>query len=194
MTKQTNDDLQLEVDLLKNPTDKPPPLPEARAAMQLVDKHRLLAAWDSNVRTMKGVLVQLEISRRTNVLTRVLALGATLVNVIMLYVVIDHVRVGVEDVRVIKTAVVESSEVSTARAQKVQQTLDLVADAMVRLMEARLAEDAARAKPKDDKLQAVAVQAKHTALVTALEAKKEIVPVAERPAVELQLQQLAHPP
>ena len=76
-------ELSTELDELKNPTDRPP-TGTPREAVQIIDRSRLLAGWESNVNTMRGVLRQLAIAERTNLLTRILMLASVLFNILLL--------------------------------------------------------------------------------------------------------------
>jgi len=197
--KTTTDELHVEVDELRNPTDPPtltniripqiPPHDVIRA-----DKQRLLMAWESNVKTMKGVLVQLGVSQQTNMLTRALALLAMMVNCAFLYLVISKVEEGVRAVDQMRQQVIAASQVSAKQAEEQQAQLDLVSKAIASSLEARLAEDASLAKPKDTALRQLATESKTSALKTALQAKKEVSPASEKPQIEQQLLELNTPP
>jgi len=83
--KQTQkiNELKVEVEELKNPTERPT-IGTPREGMQVIDRQRLMAAWESNVKTLRGVLEQMGITQRSNVMTRWVTLVTLLFNIIVL--------------------------------------------------------------------------------------------------------------
>jgi len=187
-----HDELQREIEGLENPSGRPPPMSHEENArnMQLIDRARLLTAWESNVRTLKSVIGMLKTARATAYVTIGAAILATIANAAMLYFVQDKIGEGIGYIKENRTIVQETAEASRVRSEAQQVKLDAVADAMVELMRARIAEDEARAKPKDPALQSEAKAAKLSALVTTLEAKREVAPPAEKREAEKQLREL----
>lgn len=77
------EELKTELEELQNPTDRPAK-DAPKASVQLVDRQRLLAAWESNVNTMRGVLQQLTNVQSTNLITRIVALVSVCFNLLLL--------------------------------------------------------------------------------------------------------------
>src|SRR6185295_19483070 len=90
MTNPKINELKTELAGLENPSVRPPAGAPSQT-VQVVDRARLLAAWESNIKTMTGVLEQLSIVQRTNTITRVATLVTLLLNVALFAFVLAQV-------------------------------------------------------------------------------------------------------
>lgn len=83
-----------QVEQLNNPSDRPPASTPA-ANVQIIDRAALLKAWEANIATQKGVIAQLEAAQRSDRMTRLLVIGATVVNIALFIYVFKQVeRIG----------------------------------------------------------------------------------------------------
>lgn len=98
--------LKTEVDELKNPTDRPPP-GTPREAVQVIDRQRLLAAWESNVKTLRGVIEQMEIAHRIHTTTRLVSFIVLICNLVLLFSMLTQLEQMERTVKVIQTSVEE---------------------------------------------------------------------------------------
>jgi len=80
---QKINELKTEVEELQNPTDRPP-AGTPREGVQIIDRQRLMAAWESNVKTLRGVLDQMAIAQQTNMLTRWITIATLICNLAIL--------------------------------------------------------------------------------------------------------------
>lgn len=116
MTNVKITELKSEVAGLDNPSARPP-ASAPKEAVQVVDRSKLLAAWESNIKTMQGVLEQLSFSQRTNMITRIATLLTLLLNVALFAFVLEQVSH--------MTSLVERIErQNTANREHVEQVIE----------------------------------------------------------------------
>lgn len=194
--KTPTDELKADTEQLENPLTgrhrSPPPLGMPPPAVP-VDRVRLLQAWESNVRTLKGVVKVLEQAQRDLRLTRWITIAAVLFVGGLGVTIGAKVDEAVQGVKSARQATEEAAAKADERMAIQEQKMGQVLSAMAELLAARQAEEAARAQPKDQALKVEAVKARVTATAAALTAKKQVAttPQAKREA-EKKLDELRH--
>lgn len=178
------EEMKVDADSLDNPmtgmhglppsTPGLPSLP--RTNSQLVDKARLLQAWESNVKTLRGVIDQLQLNASAMRLTRWFTVCVLVVILALGYLLRVQSLEVIERTQQVQTQVSTLAQHVDERLLAQEQKTDLVLNAMAQLLEAKLAEDAAKASPKDADLKREAVRTRVQALGSALAAKKEVAP------------------
>lgn len=197
--KTPTDELRHEAEQLENPLTGQHHMPPAPRPAGLpppavpVDRARLLQAWESNVRTMRGVVQVLEQTQRDMRLTRWLTIVAVLLVGALGIVIGMKVDEALQGVRGARQAIDDSAARSEERMAVQEQKMGQVLSAMAELLAANQAEQAARAQPKDQALKVEAVKARVTAAAAALTAKKQVAttPQAKQQA-EQKLIELRH--
>lgn len=175
------DEMKAEAEGLENPATGLHQLPPGATGLprpnaQLVDRQRLLAAWEANVRTLRGVITQLEINARVMKLTRWATVAAVVAMAVVGWKAGNDATEVLEHTQRVRGEVAALAQHIDARLLAQEQKTDLVLNAMAQLLEAKFAEDAAKASPKDAELKREAVRTRVQALGSALAAKKEVAP------------------
>lgn len=169
----------------------PEPSPSTAAHVRgIFDRNRLAEAWENNVQTQREVLVHLKRAHQSNLITRYISIGVLMVIVSLVYVVGLASRATISATKTAETE--RRTEAAHTEALLVEQDrkLALVLDSMTRLLEAKLAEDASKARPKDVELKAEVTRSRAAALVTTLEAKQAVATPAAAKAAGQQLEGL----
>jgi hypothetical protein len=96
----TRSDLAAELDELKNPTDRPPAT-TPREGLQVIDRERLFAAWESNVKTMRAIIGQLQRNEKSEQITRFVMLCSVIMNLLILGFVVYQIEQLTEGHRVV---------------------------------------------------------------------------------------------
>jgi hypothetical protein len=150
-----------------------------RPNAQLVDRGRLLQAWESNVKTQRGVIAQLELNQKSMRITRWMTVLAVFAIVFLGWLIREQATGVLVNVKAIQDQTSQLTMRTDERLQAQEKKLDLVLTAVTQLLEAGAVAEAAKASPKDQDLKREATRTRVQALGSALAAKKEVTPAPQ---------------